>query len=399
MRARGGHSAHSSWFALAALAAALVGPACTSILGVKDIVGADAGSSGSSGSGSGGGSGAASGSGSGTSSGGGSTSGVSSSSGSSGSSGDASSSSGSSGSSGGASSGSDASSGSGSGGSSSGEGGADAPNGALPAPQNLPAASGTCPTIMTGLNAQVLTFAGQTVDVWAGTPTASQHGPLVLWWHGTGEAANNVTTLFGQTQIDAVTAQGGIVASFSNSTTTGTDTGGTSVWYTGDFATADEVVACALAQFHVDTRRIYTSGDSVGGIQAAGLSYARSNYIAAAAAFSGGLLFPTPSALEDPTNVPAVMAVHGAESMDVVVVNFADASAKWEADVASKGGFTMDCNTGGGHDSGSPQVSPGMLQFLLDHPYKVAPQPYPPMPAVFPTYCVVGPRAGDGGAP
>jgi hypothetical protein len=33
-----------------------------------------------------------------------------------------------------------------------------------------------------------------------------------------------------------------------------------------------------------------------------------------------------------------------------------------------------------------------------DQPFKVATQPYPPLPAVFPSYCAIGPRAGDGGA-
>jgi hypothetical protein len=91
------------------------------------------------------------------------------------------------------------------------------------------------------------------------------------------------------------------------------------------------------------------------------------------------------------------MAIHGAEGVDVVVLDFAVASAAWEADIKSKGGFSLDCNTGGGHVSGPPQILPGIWQFFQDHPWKVSPQPYPPIPAVYPSYCEIGPREADGG--
>ena len=84
--------------------------------------------------------------------------------------------------------------------------------------------------------------------------------------------------------------------------------------------------------------------------------------------------------MQDSTNVPAAMAIHGAPGSDVVVIDFANASAAWEADVAKRGGFSMDCNTGGGHVGGPPQICPGIWQFFEDHPFKVKPQPYPPIP-------------------
>jgi hypothetical protein len=86
----------------------------------------------------------------------------------------------------------------------------------------------------------------------------------------------------------------------------------------------------------------------------------------------------TPTTLQDRGNVPLVMAVHGAPGSDVVIINFAEASAAWEADIATKKGFSLDCNTGEGHFSGPPQILPGMWQFMLDHPFKVSKQPYPP---------------------
>jgi poly(3-hydroxybutyrate) depolymerase len=264
----------------------------------------------------------------------------------------------------------------------------------------LPTVSGTCPTIATGTP----TFAGEPVQIWAGTPTASQHGSLVLFWFETGGSSSDAAIQFGTTQINAVTAAGGIVASFAKSNGMGTNTGD-GVWYTGDFTTADQVVACAIQQFHIDPRKIYVTGASAGALQTTWMAYARSGYVAAAATISGGLtgfngFYEDPTtAPQDPSNVVPAMAIHGAEGVDVVGIDFAVASAAWESDIAMKGGHSVDCNTGGGHVSGPPAVSPGIWQFFQDHPFKVSPNPYPPLPSVFPSYCQIGPRGADGGAP
>ncbi len=94
------------------------------------------------------------------------------------------------------------------------------------------------------------------------------------------------------------------------------------------------------------------------------------------------------------------MATHGATGVDVVGIDFAVASAAWEADIAKRDGFSMDCNTGGGHVSGPPAISPAIWQFFQDHPFKVSPQPYTTtLPSIYPSYCKVGPRLADGGAP
>ena len=262
---------------------------------------------------------------------------------------------------------------------------------------------GTCPTITPGASGAFLTFAGEPVEVWAGSPSADQHGSLVLFWFETAGSSTDVTTQFGTAQIQAVTAAGGVVASFAKSKGTGTNTGDL-VWYTDDFLTADQVVACAIDQLHIDPRRIYTTGASAGALQATWMSYARSGYIAAAAPISGGLtgaggfnLDPPP---QDPSNIPSAMAIHGATGLDVVGLDFAVASAAWEADIAKRHGFSIDCNTGGGHVGGPPLICPAIWQFFEDHPFKVSPQPYTTtLPSVYPSYCKIGPRLADGGAP
>ena len=262
----------------------------------------------------------------------------------------------------------------------------------------LPPVQGTCPTIATGTQ----TFAGEPVQIWAGAAPAAQPGSLVIYWYGTGGQSEDAALFFGQAQINAVTAAGGIVAAIETSNKQGTDTGD-AVWYTGDFATADQIVACALQQKWIDPRRIYTTGDSAGGLQATWMAYARSGYLAAVAPLSGGLAgadgvyaAPTKSP-QDPTNVPSAIVTHGAAGVDVVVIDFAVASAAYEADIASKGGFSVDCNTGGGHVSGPPAICPAIWQFFQDHPFKTK-DTYPSgLPSVFPSYCQIGPREADGG--
>ncbi|MES1207318.1 MAG: hypothetical protein ABUS79_15380, partial [Pseudomonadota bacterium] len=168
----------------------------------------------------------------------------------------------------------------------------------------------------------------------------------------------------------------------------GTNTGN-GVWYTGDFQTADEVVACAIQQLHIDTRRIYASGFSAGGLQSTRMAYDRSGYLAAVVPYSGGLTGFGAGTLQDPSHVPAAMVVHGASGSDVVVIDFAQASASYETDMKKKGGFAIDCNHGGGHmiPSGVPAST---WNFMKAHPYGISPEPFSGgIPAGFPAYCTI----------
>jgi hypothetical protein len=257
------------------------------------------------------------------------------------------------------------------------------PTGQEPPSMYIPSISGTCPPMQTGS----VIFSGQKWQLWAGMPTADQHGPVLIYWHGTGSTSSEPIATIGQAQIDAITGEGGIVASAQSTMSQGMNTGN-NVWYTGDFDMADQILACSIEQLHIDKKRIYVSGASAGGLQAVAMSYGRSGYLAAAAPLSGGLLFSTPQ--QDASHVPSAMATHGAQGKDVVTVDFAQLSAKWEADVMAKGGFAIDCNTGGGHVSGPPAIGPAIWQFLQDHPFNVTPEPYMGMlPSVFPSYCQI----------
>ena len=97
---------------------------------------------------------------------------------------------------------------------------------------------------------------------------------------GTGREARRPRSALMGAEVSEITGEGGVVASFSTSTAMGTDTGD-AVWYTGDFAMADQILACAVQQLNIDTRQIYTAGCSAGGLQAGAMVCSRSSYLAA----------------------------------------------------------------------------------------------------------------------
>ena len=249
-------------------------------------------------------------------------------------------------------------------------------------PTLLPAAKEACPTIASGN----MMFLGQPVTIWAGTPTADQHGPVVIYWYATGSNPQEAVRGLGQAAITEITAQGGLVAAPGTTNRKGTNTGN-GVWYTGDFETTDEVIACAIAQMHIDPRRIHASGFSAGGLQTTRMAYDRSGYLASVVPYSGGTTGFGGVTPQDPSNVPAAMVVHGAPGSDVVIIDFAQASASFEADIKKRGGFSIDCNHGGGHMIPSG-IAPSTWNFMKDHPFRVSPEPYlAAIPTGFPTYC------------
>lgn len=237
-----------------------------------------------------------------------------------------------------------------------------------------------------------MTFLGREVRVWAGARSATP-APVVIYWHATSSRPQEALAGLGQAAINEITSRGGVVfapnAYDGHGGEDGTRTTGNNVWYVGDLNIADEALACAIQQRNVDTRRIHSLGFSAGGLQAAYMAYARSNYVASVVTYSGGNTSLGVPPLQDPSNPPAVMAVHGAKGSDVVIIDFAQASAAFENDIKAKGGFAIDCDTGGGHSIPSG-IATSSWQFLKDHPYKVRPEPYASgVPASFPTYCKI----------
>lgn len=90
---------------------------------------------------------------------------------------------------------------------------------------------------------------------------------------------------------------------------------------------------------------------------------------------------------------PAALVTHGAKGKDTFgnVIDFADASAAWVAEIKAEGGFAIECDDGSTHTDFATRtkVAPQALQFFLDHPYGVKPEPYTALPAGWPSYCTI----------
>jgi poly(3-hydroxybutyrate) depolymerase len=250
----------------------------------------------------------------------------------------------------------------------------------------IPEAQGECPTLATGM-VQIM---GHAVQLWVGEKQAEKKAPILFYWHGTGSASSMANSDLGPA-VQEITAEGGMVASFTDTTSEGMNTGN-NVWYTGDFAMADQLVACAVKQLNIDTRRIYTGGCSAGGLQASAMVYQRSSYLAAASTNSGGLIeqYASIYVLEDPDHVPALITTHGAPGVDVVTIDFSETSAANVEDVVAKGGFAVNCNHGGGHCASPASVKAAQWKFMKDHPFGVDPEPYAGgLPSDFPAFCEI----------
>jgi hypothetical protein len=249
----------------------------------------------------------------------------------------------------------------------------------------IPKAKQTCPSLA-GLTGTNVTFLGNVVTIWSG-PSGSV-GPMVFYWHATSATSQEAVAGLGPGTREVVTS-GGVIAAFNQSNGAGTNTGDFT-WYTGDFDTADEILACAKQQGLVDLARIHSAGYSPGSCQTAAMVYARA-YLASVICYSGGAMTMGP--LLDPRNPPALLAAHGAVGKDIFGIDIAQNTLLLESDLKSKGSFVIDCDDGGDHlQSGPARIAgaagPGW-QFLKDHPYKVNPDPYGALPSTFPSYCKV----------
>jgi poly(3-hydroxybutyrate) depolymerase len=246
----------------------------------------------------------------------------------------------------------------------------------------IPPVSGQCPNFSSG-NFSFMNSAG--ILAAAGTKPPGPTAPMVLFWHGTVLNASSYATQAAAIRT-AVVAEGGIIVS-PNTTLGGDLRSGTSIWGQADYALADQLVACAVRDYNVDPRRIYTTGCSAGGLFATAFAQERSNYVAAAAPNSGGTVLPVQ--FQTPNYTPALMTIHGAPGVDVVGVDFSNTSKTADTAFKNHGGFVINCNHGGGHCAGTA-LMPSAWEFFKAHPYGVSPEPYAGgLPAGFSSACQI----------
>jgi predicted esterase len=261
-----------------------------------------------------------------------------------------------------------------------------------PKPTHLPAVRGQCPDL-TGSDTYVFGEPRSrtlSVDIYIAPDARSRTGvpgPLILYFHAVGSSSAEVITGLGQNAIDAVVDLGGVVASFNAKLCPSCGGADDVVWYEQDDAVIDQVVACAIDQAHIDTRRIHALGFSAGAMHSLHLALVRSDYIASVISYSGGRVAPTPDTPQDPSNHVPVLLSYGRVGLDFAGVDFPTLSLQWYDEFTAKGWYTMLCDHQGGHSIPGDLV-PDAIRFLVDHSYKFAPEPYAGgVPGSFPAYC------------
>ncbi|MCW5803035.1 MAG: hypothetical protein KIT31_11670 [Deltaproteobacteria bacterium] len=263
----------------------------------------------------------------------------------------------------------------------------DAPAGA-PRPA-IPAATGTCPTLVNGdVTFAPAGMAPRRVKL-ALDPGATVSGELVLYWHATGSGPFEAAYSLGATQA-AIVAAGGVVA-----TPYADPAAGQFEWFIvngsevqDDFVLADEIVACLAAAGRIDPLHVHAMGMSAGGLQTTALAFLRSSYVASVATYSGGLPagFEAPPAA-DPANKYAALIFDGGASDNVFGVDFHAASARFRAALVAAGHFAASCDHGKGHNI-PLDAAPSVAAFFTANGFGAWPSPYASgLPATFPSYC------------
>jgi poly(3-hydroxybutyrate) depolymerase len=226
-------------------------------------------------------------------------------------------------------------------------------------------------------------------------PKPDLHGPLIISWHSTLPTPEDAVAWIGQSVINEIKAQGGIVAA-----PTTADPTSTRPWDNtpmgprnsdSDQRLMDEIVACAVTKVGIDVRRIHATGMSAGGLKTAQVSLRRSGYLASVVVYSGGLTAGDNPPDQDPANPVAAMILYGGvtDISPVDGINYTDASNRYLDTMQARGSFAFLCNHGGGHSVPSDSQA-SAWKFLQDHPFGTKPSPYAmQLPSGFLRYCAL----------
>ena len=240
------------------------------------------------------------------------------------------------------------------------------PKGNVPVPHPV----GACPTFQNGTVTFNPAAGARSVRLFLDPSALSKHGPLVLYWYSTYGSPAQATQAFGAS-MQTIESLGGIVAAPVDNGT------GQFPWLdnvAGNTLLADEIVGCAAAA-GIDTARIHSLGFSAGALMTTRLAFARSNYLASVATYSGGLNSSAAPTYEDPSNKFAALILTGGTSDNVYNTDFHQASLALQTKLKADAHSALYCDHGGGHSIPSAYTA-AVGQFFIDHPFGTNPSPY-----------------------
>ncbi|HKU41710.1 MAG TPA: hypothetical protein VJR89_26315 [Polyangiales bacterium] len=261
-----------------------------------------------------------------------------------------------------------------------------------PPPPGMPTPAGNMDPVVPMLTAECPQFRSGTINfmglggisVVAGSKASSPSAPMVFYWHGTGSFSGEYATMAAAVS-QGVQSEGGVLISFQG-TTGGDLLSGTAIFGKGDLNLTDQLYACAVKNHNVDPRRAFATGCSAGGLMSGSMAALRSTYIAAAAPNSGGWTAPLQFQNK---HTPALMTIHGAPGVDVVIIDFSNSSATADKAFKAAGGFVINCNHGGGHCGGGG-LAGDIWKFFKAHPFGVNPYPWQSaLPSGFSSKCKI----------
>lgn len=217
----------------------------------------------------------------------------------------------------------------------------------------IPEPTGACPTFGPAATMIAVQPAGLPIRrarLWISEAAETLDGPLVLYWHGTGSNPGEAMFGLGETNVQAILDQGGMIIAPESDPTSGTYP-----WFAvldqsedRDFRVADELVGCAAREVGIDERRIHSIGMSAGGLQTSQISFKRSSYIASVVTYSGGIILARRPIPDEPNNRFPALIFHGGPD-DIVVISFQDASERYWQMLDGFGHFAAICDHGGRH--------------------------------------------------
>jgi len=274
-------------------------------------------------------------------------------------------------------------------------GSTDSETGDDPGAPQIPKLQGECPEFVLGVgdNPTDLAFpvgaGSRNALVWH-DPAQGGGGPLVFFFHGGGGNPDDATATVTDDAIAAVVESGGMVIAPFPDPSAGTEwflvTGGAQ----NDMVMMDSMVACAVEEGGVDPYRIHGVGFSAGGLHVGMSSILRSSYMASTVVYSGGVY--SGAASQTPDATPSSLIFHGGASDNVGGVSFSGAAQGYYNVITERGGEAIICDHGTGHGYPDNEIDVwrrrDAYNFLVDHPFGVAPHPYQGgLPQWLPPYC------------